>query len=47
MKSLKSMRLHIGVFGRTNVGKSSLLNKITNQEVSIVSYIAGSTSVVV
>lgn len=47
MKLLKSMRLHIGVFGRTNVGKSSLLNKITNQEVSIVSDIAGTTTDVV
>lgn len=47
MKSLKSMRLHIGVFGRTNVGKSSLLNKITNQEVSIISDIAGTTTDVV
>lgn len=47
MKSLKSMRLHIGVFGRTNVGKSSLLNKISNQEVSIVSDIAGTTTDVV
>lgn len=47
MKSLKSMRLHIGVFGRTNVGKSSLLNKITNQEVSIVSDIVGTTTDVV
>lgn len=47
MKSLKSMRLHIGVFGRTNIGKSSLLNKITNQEVSIVSDIAGTTTDVV
>ena len=47
MKSLKSMRLHIGVFGRTNVGKSSLLNKITTQEVSIVSDIAGTTTDVV
>lgn len=47
MKSLKSMRLHIGVFGKTNVGKSSLLNKITNQEVSIVSDIAGTTTDVV
>lgn len=47
MRSLKSMRLHIGVFGRTNVGKSSLLNKITNQEVSIVSDIAGTTTDVV
>lgn len=47
MKSLKSMRLHIGIFGKTNVGKSSFLNRITNQEVSIVSDIAGTTTDVV
>lgn len=47
MKTLKSMRLQIGVFGRTNVGKSSLLNRITNQEISIVSEIAGTTTDVV
>lgn len=47
MKILKSMRLHIGVFGKTNVGKSSLLNRITNQEISIVSEIAGTTTDVV
>ncbi len=47
MKALKSMRLQIGVFGRTNVGKSSLLNRITNQEISIVSEIAGTTTDVV
>lgn len=47
MKTLKSMRLHIGVFGKTNVGKSSLLNRITNQEISIVSDIAGTTTDVV
>ena len=47
MKSLKSFRLHIGVFGKTNVGKSSFLNKITNQEISIVSEIAGTTTDVV
>ena len=29
MKALKSLRLHIGIFGKTNVGKSSFLNKIT------------------
>lgn len=44
MKTLKSMRLHIGIFGKTNVGKSSLLNRITNQDVSIVSNIAGTTT---
>ena len=47
MKTLKSMRLQIGVFGKTNVGKSSFLNLITNQEISIVSDIAGTTTDVV
>ena len=47
MKTLKSMRLHIGIFGKTNVGKSSLINRITNQDVSIVSNIAGTTTDVV
>ncbi len=47
MKTLRSMRLHIGIFGRTNVGKSSLLNKISNQSISIVSDIAGTTTDVV
>lgn len=44
MKTLKSMRLHIGIFGRTNTGKSSLLNKIAAQNVSIVSDTAGTTT---
>lgn len=47
MKTLKSMRLQIGVFGKTNVGKSSFLNRITNQEISIVSDVAGTTTDVV
>ena len=47
MKTLKSMRLHIGIFGKTNVGKSSFLNRVTNQEISIVSDIAGTTTDVV
>lgn len=38
------MRLHIGIFGRRNVGKSSLLNAITAQAVSIVSAVAGTTT---
>ncbi|HWQ08449.1 MAG TPA: GTPase, partial [Holophaga sp.] len=40
----KSLRLHIGLFGRRNVGKSSLLNAITRQQVSIVSAFAGTTT---
>jgi [FeFe] hydrogenase H-cluster maturation GTPase HydF len=40
----KSIRLHIGIFGRGNVGKSSLLNAITRQHVSIVSDQAGTTT---
>ena len=47
MKTLKSMRLHIGIFGRTNVGKSSFLNKITGQDISITSEVAGTTTDVV
>lgn len=40
----KSLRLHIGIFGRRNAGKSSLLNAITRQRVSIVSDVAGTTT---
>ena len=40
----RSLRLHIGLFGRRNVGKSSLLNAITRQQVSIVSATAGTTT---
>jgi len=40
----KGLRLHIGLFGRRNVGKSSLLNAITRQEVSIVAPEAGTTT---
>lgn len=47
MKTLKSMRLHIGIFGKTNAGKSSFLNKITGQDMSIVSEVAGTTTDVV
>jgi len=44
MQVSKSFRLHIGIFGRRNVGKSSILNALTSQEVSIVSEIAGTTT---
>jgi len=37
-------RLHIAIFGRRNVGKSSLINSLTNQELAIVSDIAGTTT---
>ena len=40
----KSLRLHIGLFGRRNAGKSSLLNAMTRQDVSIVSEVAGTTT---
>ena len=40
-------RLHIGIFGKTNSGKSSLLNIITGQSTSIVSDVAGTTTDVV
>lgn len=40
-------RLHIGIFGRTNSGKSSLLNVLTGQSTAIVSEVAGTTTDVV
>ena len=39
-----SNRLHIGIFGKTNSGKSSFINAFTNQEVSIVADVAGTTT---
>ena len=43
----KSMRLHIALFGRTNVGKSSFLNMISGQQAAITSPIPGTTTDVV
>lgn len=43
----KSMRLQIGLFGRTNVGKSSFLNLVAGQDVAITSPVAGTTTDVV
>ena len=39
-----SARVHIGIFGRRNAGKSSLMNALTGQELSIVSEHLGTTT---
>ncbi|MGE5449699.1 MAG: GTPase, partial [Bacteroidales bacterium] len=40
----RDFKPHIGIFGRRNVGKSSLINALTRLEVAIVSEIAGTTT---
>lgn len=40
----KGMKVHIGIFGKRNVGKSSILNALTKQDISIVSPTAGTTT---
>lgn len=40
----RSNRYHIGIFGRRNAGKSTLLNALSGQDVSIVSDVAGTTT---
>jgi len=40
----KGMKAHIGIFGKRNVGKSSILNALTKQDISIVSETAGTTT---
>lgn len=40
----KANRVHIGFFGRCNAGKSTLINMLTDQPVSIVSEVAGTTT---
>lgn len=39
-----SERIHIGFFGRRNAGKSSVVNAVTNQQMSVVSSILGTTT---
>lgn len=40
----RAYRLHIGLFGKRNSGKSSLINALTNQETALVSDVAGTTT---
>jgi [FeFe] hydrogenase H-cluster maturation GTPase HydF len=44
MSKTKENRIHIGIFGRRNVGKSSFINAISGQSIAIVSDIAGTTT---
>ena len=44
LETPKSLRIHIGIFGRTNVGKSTLVNYISGQDTSIVSSVSGTTT---
>jgi [FeFe] hydrogenase H-cluster maturation GTPase HydF len=43
-KTPRSVRLHIAFFGRRNVGKSSLINAVTGQDIAIVSEVKGTTT---
>lgn len=44
LETTKGNRLHIGFFGRCNAGKSTLINTLTEQQISLVSPIAGTTT---
>ncbi len=46
-KASSGNRCHIGIYGRMNAGKSSLINAMCNQKISIVSSIPGTTTDVV
>ena len=43
-KTPNANRKHIGIYGNTNSGKSSLMNKILNQDISLVSNVEGTTT---
>lgn len=40
----KDRRPHIGIYGRRNNGKSTLINRLTGQDIAIVSHVAGTTT---
>ncbi len=40
----KALRIHIGVFGDTNAGKSTFINAVTGQEIALTSPVAGTTT---
>lgn len=44
MLIMKTKRVFIGIFGRKNQGKSSLINALTRQDIAIVSPVAGTTT---
>jgi [FeFe] hydrogenase H-cluster maturation GTPase HydF len=44
MKTLRGDSLHIGIFGRRNSGKSSVINAVTKQQIAIVSEVPGTTT---
>ena len=43
-ETVSAERLHIGFFGRRNAGKSSLVNAVTGQKLSVVSPVPGTTT---
>ena len=40
----KALRMHIGVFGDTNAGKSTFINAVTGQDIALTSPVAGTTT---
>ena len=44
LETTRGNRLHIGFFGRCNAGKSTSINTLTEQQISLVSPIAGTTT---